>query len=192
MSVTVITPPSPIVSLPEVKRHLRVDHVDDDALIESYTLAATTWLDGPSGWLGRALGAQELEYSGFWGCSLIELPCRPVAEIISVTVTASDGTDVVVAPNEYSLDGGCVVVAPGATWATMRNQRIRYLAGYGKMTDDETPKWVNASVPEPVRVAIMMLVAQWYQTRSSVVIGAPVNSLPFAVDALLNPYRVYR
>ncbi|APX83811.1 hypothetical protein BV511_03145 [Methylorubrum extorquens] len=61
MSVVVVTPPQEIVSLDEAKRHLRVEHAGDDAYIESLVAVATGWLDGPDGWLGRALGEQVLE-----------------------------------------------------------------------------------------------------------------------------------
>ncbi len=41
------------------------------------------------------------------------------------------------------------------------------------------------------RVAVKMIVAQWYAIREPVQIGASVERLPFAVEALLAPWRVY-
>lgn len=61
MGAVVITPPQPIVSRDEAKRHLRVEHSGDDAYIDGLVAVATGWLDGPDGWLGRALGEQVLE-----------------------------------------------------------------------------------------------------------------------------------
>lgn len=60
-ALTVITPPDPVVSLDQAKRHLRIDHPDDDEYITGLLEVATGWIDGPSGWLGRALGEQVLE-----------------------------------------------------------------------------------------------------------------------------------
>jgi uncharacterized phiE125 gp8 family phage protein len=45
-----------------------------------------------------------------------------------------------------------------------------------------------ADVPEPLRHAIRMLVAHWYENRGLVAAGAAV--LPAGVDALIAPYRV--
>jgi hypothetical protein len=58
MTLVVVTPPAPIVSLAEVKRQARVESAftDDDDLFTGLIAAATAALDGPGGWLGRALG----------------------------------------------------------------------------------------------------------------------------------------
>lgn len=62
MRVTVITPPEPIVSWDEARVHLRLEDGDDQqAYVEGLIAAVTAWLDGPVGWLGRALGEQTLE-----------------------------------------------------------------------------------------------------------------------------------
>lgn len=49
---------SNVVDLDVVKAHLRVDHDDEDTLIQMYLDAATQQLDGPTGILGLALGPQ--------------------------------------------------------------------------------------------------------------------------------------
>lgn len=51
-------PTDPVVPLSAIKQHLRVDHDDEDELIEAFTDAATQMLDGPSGILGIALAPQ--------------------------------------------------------------------------------------------------------------------------------------
>mgnify|MGYP000847681045 CR=1 FL=1 len=43
------------VPLLEAKLHLRVDHDDEDLMIDSYIRAASARLDGPDGYLGRCL-----------------------------------------------------------------------------------------------------------------------------------------
>ncbi|OLS51863.1 head-tail connector protein [Rhodovulum sulfidophilum] len=54
-----VTPPSaPVVSLEDAKMHLRIDHADQDAMIEGLVLAATAHLDGWRGVLGRAIMPQ--------------------------------------------------------------------------------------------------------------------------------------
>ncbi len=61
MPVVVVSPPAPLVGLDLLKQHLRVDGSDDDALITAYAAAAQGQIDGPAGWLGRAIGPQTLE-----------------------------------------------------------------------------------------------------------------------------------
>lgn len=61
MNIFVVTPSDPVVTLDEAKRHLRIEHVDDDAYVTDLVAVATAWLDGPEGWLGRSLGDQVLE-----------------------------------------------------------------------------------------------------------------------------------
>ena len=51
----------PILTLEEAKLHLRVDHDDDDDLIEALVAAVTARLDGRDGILGRCLRAQTWE-----------------------------------------------------------------------------------------------------------------------------------
>ena len=90
MGVRVITPPVPIV-LPS---DLSGGYGDDDALASSLIAAVTETIDGPTGWVGRALGPQTLEWSGrFWTCPWFTLPCRPVIGIDSVTYLDTDISD---------------------------------------------------------------------------------------------------
>src|ERR1700709_132916 len=46
-----------------------------------------------------------------------------------------------------------------------------------------------ADVPDPLRHAVRMLVAHWYENRGLVAAGT-VAVLPAGVDALIAPYRV--
>ena len=186
MRVVVIEPPQPVVTLVEAKKHLIVEHSDDDTLIETYILAATTWLDGPAGRLGRALGVQVLEWqSCAWPCKDFRLPYPPEIEVVSVRYIDPDGVaQVWPFPTPLYFDD-----LP-ALRGRDGDLKIRYRAGYGTASGDPVV-WTNA-VPAPIKVAIMMLVHQWYHTRSPVVVGATVETLPFAVEALLSPFRVYR
>jgi len=187
MKVVVITPPTPIVTKEEAKKHLIVEHNDDDDLIETLIQAATAWIDGPAGWLGRALGVQVLEWQRCsWPCAGEVLPFPPEIEVISVKYIDPDG-----------VEQSWPVPTP-LYWSNLPRIRgrdgdlkIRYRAGYG------IPQAGNAGVfenkaPAPIKVAIMMLVAQWYKNPMSVSVGAAVDNLPFSVEALLQPYRVFR
>lgn len=193
----VVEPPEPIVTLEDARRHLAELPEEDEAYVEGLILAATTWIDGPTGWLGRALGIQTLEYAmeDFHSDAdgYIHLPFSPVLELLSIRVRASAENFDTIPPPEYEIDAGGVYPLSGAwPFVSGRNQRviIRYRVGCAKSSG--TPAVWVANVPEPIRFAILLLVAHWYRNREAVVIGQSAVNLPFAVDALLQPYRIYR
>lgn len=191
MTVRVVTPPGPIVSVEDAKKHLRVRHNDDDDVISSFIASATEWIDGPAGWLGRSLGVQMLEARGAFASECMRLDYPPVLEVESITYEGEDGDRETADPSTYDLDGDVLVVQSGASWVTQPDHRIRYWAGYGRRDPDDATKWINEP-PSPVSAAILMLVAQWYGTRSNVVVGSAPAVMPFAVDALLSPFRLFR
>jgi hypothetical protein len=70
MRVVVITPPAPLVTWPDADKHLKLDGDETDRdYVQGLIAAATGHIDGPGGWLNRALGEQTLEarFDGF-GC----------------------------------------------------------------------------------------------------------------------------
>lgn len=194
-TVRVITPALPIVSKEEAKAHMVVSHASDDVLIESYILAATTWIDGPTGWLGRVLGVQTLEFSlSDFRCG-IEIPMGPAIDVGSIVYRSADGGTVTLPANSYELIEGYIVSV--GDWPSVADRldavKVRYRAGHGKFDTSNPPQLVNdTALIEPIKIAILMLVAHWYRTREPVAIGATVEKLPFTVEALLQPYRVYR
>ncbi|KQP34298.1 hypothetical protein ASF27_01685 [Methylobacterium sp. Leaf102] len=87
MRVRVVTPPAPILTVEQAKRHLRVEGGDEDAYIVDLIAVATAWIDGPDGWLGRALGEQVLEAvvpSSAWAGERW-LPLPPLLDILGET-----------------------------------------------------------------------------------------------------------
>lgn len=60
---------------------------------------------------------------------------------------------------------------------------VAFTAGYG---DDA------ADVPEPIRHAILLLVAHWFERREPVELGAGPQEVPAIVAGLLHPYRRVR
>jgi len=44
---------------------------------------------------------------------------------------------------------------------------------------------------EDIETAMLMLIAHWYANREAVNVGNITSSLDFAVEALLQPYRIY-
>lgn len=187
--VVVITPPEPVVSLAEAKAHLRVDDGAEDTLITALIAAAEQHIDGPTGWLGRAIGRQTLELRrcGFPSCGgWIALPFPSVVSITEVTYDDAAGASQTVLPENYRIYGEALALAPNAAWpATADNPesaRIRYLTGY------EAGK-----VPAPIVAAIKLIVGDLWRFRDSIVLGQ-VAEVPMSttIAALLSPFRVWR
>jgi hypothetical protein len=44
---------------------------------------------------------------------------------------------------------------------------------------------------EAVTQAMLLLIGHWYENRTAVVVGQSVAAIPFAVKALLQPYKRY-
>jgi len=188
VTVRVITPALPILTVDEVKRQVRLeaDEHEEDAYLASLIAAAQGWIDGPEGWLGRSIGPQLLELRIDHPCSsVVQLPCRPVLE-----VTAAWAGDDVVTIDPDVLSFGAFDFGSSFSGAPVR---VRYWAGYGERAENPAPGepvWI-ASVPAPIKHAMLLLIGQWWQSRAAVRIGEAVNTLPFGVEALLQPFRVY-
>ena len=186
MRVIVITPPEPVVSLDEAKLHLKlIDHDDDDTLIEGYVEAATAHLDGPDGWLGRALGVQTLEARfDLPSCGAIRLPYPPTIDLVSVQYLNAAEVLTTASLADFEMYGADL--APVATWpwiggSTRREAgRVRYHAGYAKL-------------PAAIRQAILLMVDDLYRNRGEAVIDAISSTVPMSatVKNLLSPFQVW-
>lgn len=187
MRVFVITPPEPVLTLAEVKLHLRAEGDDEDALIEGMMSAALGHIDGPDGWLGRAIGPQTLEARTDLRCcsDTVRLPFPPVVELVSVSYLDSGDVEQMADLDDFELLGRDLV-AKGSTWpwagGSSRREavRIRYRAGY-------------EDLPPAIRAALLLMVGDLYGARESFAVGVSATAVPMSttVEALLQPYRVF-
>lgn len=182
MSVAVITGPAAFVTVAEAKSFLREDWDDQDTLIGSLIAAACAHVDGPAGWLGRCIGTQTLELTaaGF-GCErYLELPYPPASAVSSIVYRDAAGDEQTLDAENYLLVGNTVWLASGASWPAPGEWadavKVTYTAGY-------------ASAPEPVKVAVLMHVAQLYRQREAVS-AESVAVVPMGYEAMLSPYHV--
>ncbi|QUS40580.1 phage gp6-like head-tail connector protein [Tardiphaga alba] len=190
MPIVVVTPPTVFpVSRADAKKHLHAEEfADDDVYIDGLIAAATGHMDGPAGSLGRAIMPQVLEWRGdSFGFCDIRLAFPPVVNIVSVKYDDEDGAEQIVPGTDYRLVGQPgmprVALTYGASWPQVMSQseavRVRYNAGYPDA----------ASVPAPIKQAILLLVGHWYANREAVVVGSTVAELPLAVRGLLFPFQ---
>ena len=185
MFVTVVTAPDTVVSLEEAKDHLRVRHNAEDALIEGMVAAATSHIDAPHGWLGRAIGMQTLEVGLPTWCIAenFALPYPPLIEIVSITYQDAQRQPVTVAADRYEVIDGLVEAVGDVAWSAARpaknGLRVRYRAGY-------------LTVPASIRAAILLMVGDLYRNRDTVAaVQAAAIPMSTTVDNLLSPFRVF-
>lgn len=190
MRIRVVAKPAPIIDLARAKAHLRVEHNRDDGYIQGLVAGVVGWLDGPDGWLGRALGPQTLELkTGDWR-DLLRLPYAPIIEIVALTYVSPAGVSTPVDEDLYTADQLGLTLAHGKSWPAIRSPgdviTCRYRAGY--LDTFAEPHVEDA--PEAIKAAILLMVGHLYEHRSAVTLAKP-EVLPLGVDALLNPYRIY-
>jgi uncharacterized phiE125 gp8 family phage protein len=192
VNLTVKTPPTAEpVDLETAKAQLRVDQNDEDALIIVLIAAARQICEAYHG-QAYVTRTYTLTLDAFpKGAGEIRLPYPPAQSITSVKYDPADGGgEQTVAPADYQLDATSKPArlrpAVGKTWpGTLAGKlgavRVEYLAGYG-----------NASaVPEYIRQAILVKLADLFEHRESEVPGTVSNVESVAVEALLGPTRVY-
>ena len=177
------------LTVDEVKAHLRIDHSDEDMLLASLIASSRLHIEA-------ALDLALINQSWSWALDAwpdpraLELPLRPVQSVEAIRVAAEDGTMVQLSPDRFLVDGASIssrVLSTSESWPRpgipALGIEVAFTAGFG----DEP-----SAVPQPIRQALLMLVAHWYEHREPVAIGTEATRIPDTVSALLMPYRRVR
>lgn len=194
MGLQLVTAPvSDPVTLIEAKAQCRVDSDDEDGLIAGFLLAAR---QGVEDFTRRCLSTStwDLTIDCGWPCQRVQgysrqrimLPKPPLQSVESVQYVDTAGVTQTLAADQYLVDAsgmeGRIEPAYNVTWPSVRNQmaavRVRFVAGY-------------TALPEPIRQAILLSVAHFYDIRATVVVGSIATEIPMSAQALLFPYRVF-
>ena len=182
------------VTLSEAKAHLRVDTSDDDTYITGLVRAAREWVEE---YLDRTLVNTQwvMRFDKFPpdGTHDIELPRPPIvasgtATAVALTFTYENGTTATYGTSSYRVDRastpGAVKTLYGQTWPPHLQDdnaiSVTWWAGYGPS---------GQSVPAAIRHAMLMLIAFWYENRSTVLVGSISKQLEFAVESLLSSQK---
>lgn len=172
------------VTLAELKNHLRIDFDDDDDLISSLLVAArqhaekvtgscivtSNWIYGldsfPYGWTDTHAPARTslTEAMNWWAnAQAIRIPQAPLQTVSSIQYAPSGGGSyITLDPSTYIVDTNSnpAVVVPvvnyywPACYATKNAVKISFTSGYGD------------NCPEPIKVAVRLMVCDWYENRS--------------------------
>ena len=176
------------VTLAEAKAQLRVDGNAEDAYITSLIVTSRLQIEAA---LGLALMTQRwrLTLDDWRGAGIVELPMWPVKSIESIEISQGEGSATTLSSASYHLDGMAKPArlvlkdeAPPQPNAIAEGIAIDFTAGFGI---------IAASVPQPIRQALLLLVTHWFENREP---SATKNGarIPDAVSSLLAPYRVVR
>jgi hypothetical protein len=197
------------VATSDQKSFMRVDFSDDDSLITELIKASQNVIET---YLNRSITTQTLSlfldrlpfYNDIklqegiytapdleYNTNFIVLPKAPVASVTHVKYYDNDDNASTFAATNYYVDTisqqARIVLKTGSSWPTVAETRnanayeIKYVAGYGGASD----------VPEPIVQAIKVLTTHLYENREAVT-SLSVNTIPYTIGALLQPYKVQR
>jgi uncharacterized phiE125 gp8 family phage protein len=175
------------VLLAEVKAQLRIEHPDDDLMIDRLIKTAVAYTDA-KGALGHAMITQKW---GQWVNSVppqyVRLAMGPLIEVTAVQYYDIDGALQTDTLSNYEITGTdfTTLIGPksGFNWPVTQDRadaiRIEYTAGYGA---------TSASVPETLRHAMMLLIGHWYDNRENTMMDE-LSNIPYGFDMLVDMHR---
>jgi len=173
------------VSLAEAKAHLRVTYSDEDALIASQIVAARQWIEEQT-YRQLITATWDLVLDEFpSGDKPIQVPRAPLQSVTSIEYTDTAGDAQTLDASRYvvtaSRQPGLIRPAYGLVWPEALDApdtvTVRFVAGYG----------TAGAVPELLRAAIKLLVAQLYEFREPV-LTASANEVPLGVQRIVQMY----
>jgi uncharacterized phiE125 gp8 family phage protein len=181
------TPPTGLpVSLTEVKAWLKITHTSEDTLLTALLNSAISKAE-----LFTNRVFLERTYKGYFSaldCSCFEvglfitLRRSPVQSVTSVKVYSNDVLETI-DTEDYDLkiqDGFSRIVFSLLEYSPdvmPFPYEVVFVAGYGDAAD----------VPAPIKLAIQMMVAYWYQNRGDCGAG---DEIPGTAKAILREYRI--
>jgi uncharacterized phiE125 gp8 family phage protein len=179
------------VLLAEAKLHLKVDHNDDDLLIDILIQAARETVEQK---INRSLITQSRTmkmdyfprnygrgYAEDWGA--IMLPYGPISSVTTVKYYDEDEVQQTMSASLYWVDSssGLPKIVVKDSWPSsyeMPNAvEVIYVAGYGAS---------SSYVPKALRHAMYLIIGHLYENREQV--GSIMYELPFGVHELIAPY----
>ena len=169
------------VTVAEMRAFLRLDDVAEDELVNGLITTARECVEAAS---RRMLIAQTWRLHGDrWPPDgVVNLSLSPLIAVEAVRVFDAGGVATVVAPTLYRVDAASdpariavdqAAPAPGRLPGIEIDVRV----GYGAVAE---------AVPAPLRHALRMIVARWFENRGD---GPDLAPLPNDLLALIAPFR---
>jgi uncharacterized phiE125 gp8 family phage protein len=184
------------VTLTDLKAQVRVTFTDDDDLLTALLGAAVELVSGMS---GRVLAPETWSVSfdrvpaEAWTVERlytrgvmqdIRLPKSPVRALTNISYYDPSGVSQTASVDNFWLflddDRASVRPKPNVSWPITQAREdaitITFTAGY-------------TALPPALKAAILMLAAQWYETREASTAG-PVTEVPLAAQTLIDMHRI--
>jgi uncharacterized phiE125 gp8 family phage protein len=190
MALALTSPPAvEPLTLAEAKAHLRIDADEEDALIASLIAAGRMWLERQFGLAlirqGWSLYADRLPEG-----RELSLPLWPVSAVEGVTLhgeaeaaelaESAFAVDLLSRPARISFRQ---IAGSVPALRRLNGIEIAFITGFGE---------TGRAVPGPIRQALLLLIADWYERREPVLPGYEPPQLPAMVAGLMAPYREMR
>lgn len=183
MAFVVVTPPAEEpVSMAEARAQCRVDHLDEDLLIQGLIVSARQLVERETqrSLVSRTLRASFDRFPAAGGA--IELTGGPVTAISSVAYTDDAGEAATLTSDDWiadlTADVGRLWPAYDTVWPTARRMpgavQVTYVAGYAA-SDDELQK---------LRQAILVLIGAWYDQRDG------ERPIPPAAQRIIDDFNI--
>jgi uncharacterized phiE125 gp8 family phage protein len=184
MNYTLVIPPtSEPITLEEAKLHLRVDSNVEDTLITALIKSARSKVENDT-WRSLITQTWKLnmdtdEVKTFTGVT--KSPIQSITHIKYFDINVIQKT---LSTGSYQVD---ILNEPARIKIPeipqindqMNAMEIMFISGYG----------IAASVPEDLKLAMLLLIGHWYEHRESVTIGN-MKDVPMGYDALITPYKL--
>lgn len=176
---------SELISLQDLKNHLRIDHDDDNALLEGIRKGARKWAEN---YCQRSFFTQTwvLELDHFPDTDCIELLMSPIQSVSSIKYYDSSDVQQTWSSSEYRVDANSQIgrIQPVNDWPNVYEKQnaveITYVAGNTSLSD----------IPDYVKTGVMIQCGDMYELRQNVVIGSQIN-VRNTTELLLDSYKVY-
>ncbi len=192
--VRIVAPTDEPFTLDQVKEHLRYPHDDQDNYMHVLIAAARAKAEA---YLKRSLMPQTWrwtldEFPATW----FDVPRPPLRSAVTLTYLDGDSAAITlydsigspqVGITDYILDTqsqpGRILLPYGGMWPTPLAQANSVVMTYEAGYDDAE------SIPEDIRLGMLMLISHWFEHRESVT-EADVKEMPQGATWLMDPYRV--
>lgn len=189
MKTQLITAPDrAALSTDTLKDHLRITSDSEDAYLSGLCEVATARAEDLTG--QKFINQAWRLYLDQWPAGgVITLPFGTLQSVTSIKYKDQAGDESTVDAATYLVDPaakpGRIVLAYNQAWptATLYESNpiyIDFITGFGAGVAD---------IPAPLRQAMLLLAAHYYESREPIVVGTIVSRVPETVDALLWPYR---
>jgi uncharacterized phiE125 gp8 family phage protein len=173
-----------IITVADLKAHMRVTHTHEDTLISALRSAAISWVEEHC---NIKLGSYTARgyLPGFYNSYI---PIGPVTAISEVKYQTT-------ADKDYSSDLTTLAAGNWYTDEISQPARIAFRDYPSVYEYALTPVVVTftagySTMPAPVLQAIRLLVSHLYENRQEEVAGTITARLKFGLEALLNPFRI--